>query len=93
MSSVRMCDRCGVIFSENSEGWSTYQGTQFKRIDGKRVAESVYLDSCRACSPDSLEVSEIQPNLPEGDTSSFARLALEKENKELKEKLEANETT
>lgn len=28
MSAVRMCDRCGNIFSEREDGWTTLSGTR-----------------------------------------------------------------
>jgi hypothetical protein len=52
MSSVRMCDRCGTIFSERSEGWSTFTGTTRRKDpatgEWKNMSDS--LDSCPECS-------------------------------------------
>lgn len=51
MSSVRMCDRCGTVFSERAENWSTFTGTtRRKDADGgwKNVTDS--LDSCPECT-------------------------------------------
>lgn len=51
MSSVRMCDGCGVIFSENEEGWSsTNGGIQRRRDNGARFTEQVNVDLCAACT-------------------------------------------
>lgn len=51
MSSVRMCDKCGNIFSENDDGWSTFSGTAMRRReDGSRYSESVSQDACAACT-------------------------------------------
>lgn len=51
MSSVRMCDRCGEIFSERAEGWSTFSGaTRKKNDDGQWITQSDTLDSCPTCS-------------------------------------------
>lgn len=52
MSSVRMCDRCGNIFSEREDGWETYTATQVKKNpDSKRrETETVYLDACPNCA-------------------------------------------
>jgi hypothetical protein len=51
MSSVRMCDRCGEIFSEREEGWSTFTGTTRKRDDnGLWLNQSDTLDSCASCT-------------------------------------------
>lgn len=51
MSSVRMCDKCGMIFSENSKGWAT--GTITKRVeddDGSVDFKTVTQDQCGPCS-------------------------------------------
>jgi hypothetical protein len=46
-----MCDKCGTIFSENLEDWSTYSGTmKRRREDGSRYTESVTQDACPACT-------------------------------------------
>jgi hypothetical protein len=46
-----MCDKCGQIFSENAEDWSTYQGSmKRRREDGSRYTESVTQDACTACT-------------------------------------------
>jgi hypothetical protein len=52
MSSVRMCDRCGTIFSERADGWSTFSGTTRKRDPetGKFDTVSDTLDSCPECT-------------------------------------------
>jgi len=50
MSSVRMCDRCGSVFSENSEGWSTDSRTVNRvRDDGKRYTVTMQVDQCAPC--------------------------------------------
>lgn len=79
MSSVRMCDRCGNIFSERQEGWGTFTGTSFRKDEtGRRYQESVQLDACPVCNTISDPQQEISPKLD--DTSFF-------ENAELKSKL------
>jgi hypothetical protein len=51
MSSVRMCDRCGDIFSERGEGWSTFSGATRKKDDnGQWITQSDTLDSCPTCT-------------------------------------------
>jgi len=51
MSSVRMCDRCGRVFSERSEDWGTYTGTTMRKDErGRRHAVSETLDMCGACN-------------------------------------------
>lgn len=51
MSSVRMCDNCGNIFSENDEGWTTFSGSRSrKREDGSRYVENTIKDACSPCS-------------------------------------------
>jgi hypothetical protein len=51
MSSVRMCDKCGDIFSENDEDWSTFSGSvQRRRENGSRYTETVNQDACPPCT-------------------------------------------
>lgn len=51
MSSVRMCDNCGKVFSENEEGWTTFTGSKMKRDRyGDRYTETVQKDACADCS-------------------------------------------
>jgi hypothetical protein len=47
-----MCDRCGVVFSERSEGWTTFTGTTRKKHaqTGEFVTVSDTMDSCPECS-------------------------------------------
>lgn len=46
-----MCDKCGNIFSENEEDWSTFSGTvKRRREDGSRYAETVTQDACSKCT-------------------------------------------
>lgn len=48
MSSVRMCDICGTVFSERVEGWSTYEGTVMRKntMTGKMERVSDEMDAC-----------------------------------------------
>lgn len=51
MSSVRMCDKCGYIFSENAADWSTFSGSvQRQREDGSRYFETIQQDACPECT-------------------------------------------
>ena len=52
MSSVRMCDRDGEIFSERAEGWSTYTGVIRRREEktGKLITVEQTLDACPTCT-------------------------------------------
>lgn len=51
MSSVRMCDRCGTIFSELDSGWQTFSASTFTEDDdGNRKAVSVLMDACPSCA-------------------------------------------
>lgn len=47
-----MCDRCGTVFSERAEGWSTFAGSRrMKNQDtGKMEQVSEQMDSCPDCS-------------------------------------------
>ena len=91
MSSVRMCDRCGNIFSENEEDWSTFSGTILRRREnGSRYNETVNQDACGRCTAGAQPVaprlaipvqpaeahSTVKPGHPD-----YARIAeLEREN-------------
>lgn len=53
-----MCDKCGTIFSENDEDWSTFSGTiKKRREDGSRYTETVTQDACSACTGGSQPVT------------------------------------
>ena len=46
-----MCDKCGDIFSENEEDWSTFSGSvQRRRENGSRYTETVNQDACPPCT-------------------------------------------
>lgn len=51
MSSVRMCDGCTEIFSENAEGWATQTATIQRRDPntGRLVSATAQLDKCPNC--------------------------------------------
>jgi hypothetical protein len=52
MSSVRMCDVCGTIFSEASEDWSSGTATQFYTDSetGRRRQREAQQDRCGTCN-------------------------------------------
>ncbi len=88
MSSVRMCDKCARIFSENEEDWSTFSGTRQRRDQqsGRKFAETVVQDACPECTNGS---APVRPQLtpPPGD-----RIA-ELERGEILDRLQAVERT
>jgi acetone carboxylase gamma subunit len=46
-----MCDKCGNIFSENEEDWSTFSGSFMRRReDGSRRQETLSQDACPDCT-------------------------------------------
>lgn len=50
MSAVRMCDRCGRIFSENETGWASGSlGQKVTRDDGTVNTVSRQYDQCGEC--------------------------------------------
>jgi hypothetical protein len=52
MSSVRMCDTCGRIFSENEDGWATGTIQQMKRgARGAMQPVTMQQDACPQCNP------------------------------------------
>lgn len=65
MSSLRGCGKCGGIFSENEEDWSTFTGKQSRRdkITGRRYTEDVEDDSCPQCSRGEKPLAN-RPRLP-----------------------------
>jgi hypothetical protein len=79
-----MCDKCGDLFSENSEDWSTFSGTvKRKREDGSRYTETLSQDACPACTTGTTAPatpSLPRPSLPPG-RPDYAKIAeLEAEN-------------
>ena len=60
MSSVRMCDRCGRIFSEIASGWQTYRATTVKRDPekGTTYQVEVAMDACPDCSVNPLTMQQ-----------------------------------
>lgn len=63
-----MCDRCGNIFSENSDDWTTFSGTRRRRReDGGTYQETITQDACADCSgsfgtpPPARSAAEITP--------------------------------
>lgn len=48
MSAVRMCDRCGTIFSENAEGWGVGTISTNKRNErtGRLEMTQLSIDLC-----------------------------------------------
>ena len=52
MSSLRGCDRCGGVFSENEEDWSTFTGKRVRRdkASGRKYTEEADQDACPECS-------------------------------------------
>jgi hypothetical protein len=46
-----MCDRCGTVFSERAENWTTFTGsTRRKNPEGQWVTVSDTLDQCPECT-------------------------------------------
>ena len=51
MSTVRMCDRCGNIFSEREDGWGNFTGTTMRRDEKGRMQQiTEALDACPRCN-------------------------------------------
>lgn len=51
MSSVRMCDKCRTIFSENDEGWqtATLQTVEYDE-NGHQFSVPIRQDLCSECA-------------------------------------------
>lgn len=74
-----MCDKCGQIFSENEEDWSTFSGSRKRRReDGSRYTETIVQDACPPCTNGD---TVIKPRLaiPEGRPDYGKIAALETE--------------
>lgn len=71
MSSVRMCDRCGNLFSERAENWSSFTGTT-RRKDPETGDWSNVSDSLDAC-PDCTELASMaqRPSVPVAVTPRY----------------------
>lgn len=50
MSAVRMCDKCGKIFSENAPGWTTFTGSTMRMVEGRRTTVQQSMDLCPPCT-------------------------------------------
>lgn len=51
VSNVKMCDKCGRIFSELDEGWQAFTvSTRRKAENGQVRNEMVAMDACKDCS-------------------------------------------
>lgn len=92
MSSVRMCDKCGGVFSELADGWQAFTAQTIKKNPdtGRRESVTQQLDACPSCAiaaPD----KDAPPMLlnPEGsqDPKFFERAALEQKVTDLEEEL------
>lgn len=60
MSAVRMCDRCGRMFSENEPGWDSGNvGRRITRDDGTVNTVTRQFDQCGECSESSRTPSPV----------------------------------
>lgn len=51
MSQVRMCDKCGEIFSERREGWQTFSVSRASvNPYGQPIQITEEYDACPACA-------------------------------------------
>lgn len=74
MSSVRMCDRCGNIFSELADGWQAFSASTMKKNPetGKRETVVQMMDACEACAIGTEPVDSVRD-----DAGFFQRQLLE----------------
>lgn len=67
MSQVRMCDKCGRIFSELADGWQTFTVVTKKKDDHGRVRdELVAMDACPECAFQGTTEPTIKPSITSG---------------------------
>jgi len=66
MSSVRMCDRCGTVFSERAENWTTFTGSTRKKSQdtGQWITVADTMDQCPECTE--LTMTPQRPELTTG---------------------------
>jgi hypothetical protein len=66
MSSVRLCDRCNSIFSENKEGWTSASGSRrIRNKNGEMITQTIALDYCPPCSDDAIGGNNLdEPRVP-----------------------------
>lgn len=50
MSSVRMCDNCRQVFSENDSGWQRGTVRNLATVGGETVVQTQSEDRCPACA-------------------------------------------
>lgn len=76
MSSVRMCDSCGIVFSEQAEGWSTFSGSIRRTDPQTKVVTMVQrtMDKCPDCTQ--LVMTPVQPQTAIGTSASYVQEAL-----------------
>jgi hypothetical protein len=96
MSSVRMCDRCGSVFSELADGWQSYSATTvLRRKKGEtgpaQTMQTVQMDACPSCAIAPPQDPPALTALAGENDHAFARLALEREVAELREQLAAKQ--
>jgi hypothetical protein len=65
VSSFKMCDPCGMLFSTNLDGWAEDVMTIHRRYaDGTRYQENVKTDTCPPCV-ERITSAMRQPRLPQ----------------------------
>jgi hypothetical protein len=69
-----MCDRCGTVFSERADDWSTYTGSRRRRNPETGKVENISdeMDACSECTE--LQFSGQRPELA---TTASPRYELE----------------
>jgi hypothetical protein len=73
MSSVRMCDDCHEIFSENDENWATGQiSVQRRRDSGARYTEQMQQDRCGPCVTGTAKAAPAAVAVTAGDQAAAA---------------------
>lgn len=85
MSSVRMCDRCGTVFSELADGWQAFSASTMRKDPdtGRRESVAVMMDACPTCAI----IPDDSPAVRRDDDAFFARKELEQRVGELEDEL------
>lgn len=72
MSSCRMCDTCGTVFSERAEGWSNGEITINKKDPdtGRVRPETISVDKCPECT-EQMTATPPRPMLEHGARNEY----------------------
>lgn len=75
MSSVRMCDNCGSIFSESEDGWQTGTVSTVGQDDfGRSMTRMVQQDRCPDCAVGTKGKPKVRPRIGQPTEAQMRQL-------------------